>query len=216
MNKRFLISVILFNFFFLGCTHNLRITNLDDYFSPSISPLREPLKIGVSSNSNNHIQNSKYIAAIVDALQRTGSFERIIYPYNQSTHGGQVDIIVDINIYPHYSGRGSNFFVNWPGFLIFVPVIWGYGYIANIETEVTIKWLKEGHSQHIVIPAKYNFRQAEIDRTWTEIGWLELGIIPLIGGFVFIQYDPDVTDEFISKVSHNYGAYIAKKILGTL
>jgi len=34
----------------------------------------------------------------------------------------------------------------------------------------------------------------------------------LIGGFVFTQYDPDVTRPFISEVSSNYGYYVGSKI----
>ena len=102
---------------------------------------------------------------------------------------------------PHYDGEGLNFLVNWPGFLIFAPAIWGYGYNAEIETKVNITRLTDGSSQQIAISTKYKFRQAEIDRTWTEVGWFEVGLIPLIGGVVFIQYDTDVTDEFITKVA---------------
>ena len=213
MNKVFLFLMMFVCLIFMGCSHSMRITNTADYFSPVSSPLREPVKLGVTSSNDTDIQNSRYVTSIVDALQRTGSFERIIYPFSQAVHKEQADIIVDITVSPHYSGRGSNFFVNWPGFLIFAPAIWGYGYNAEIETRINITHLKDGRSQQLTIPIKYKFRQAEIDRTWTEIGWLEWGVIPLIGGIVFTSYDTDVTDEFISKVSPNYGPYIAKKIL---
>jgi len=124
--------------------------------------------------------------------------------------------MIDINVVPHYSGEGLNFLVNWPGFLIFAPAIWGYGYNAEINTQVNITRLSDSSSKQISIPTKFTFRQAEIDRTWTEVGWLEFGVIPLIGGIVFIQYDPDVTDEFITKVSPYYGPYVARKILEAL
>jgi hypothetical protein len=106
--------------------------------------------------------------------------------------------------------------VNWPGFLIFAPAIWGYGYQADIQTVVDIA--RKGDSAPVRVEAspRYYFRQAEIDRTWTEIGWLEVSLIPFIGGFVFMQYDPDVTDQFIQEVSSNYGALVAGRIVAAL
>lgn len=199
-----------------GCTHSLRITNLGDYFAPPVSSPEESLRIGITSGSDSHIQNSRYVSSIVDALQRNGSIEKVIYPYNAAVQNARVDVLLDISVNPKYSGRGSNFFVNWPGFLIWAPAIWGYGYNAEIETRVNINRQNKNQSQQIIVMNRYKFRQAEFDRTWTEIGWLEVSIIPFIGGIAFIQYDPDVTDEFITKVYSYYGPYVASKILAAL
>jgi hypothetical protein len=188
---------------------------MGDYFSPPSTPFKQPTKIGITSGSVAHMQNSRYVTAIVDALQRTGDFERVIYPFNASVHGDQVDTVIDISINPHYDGRGSNFFVNFPGFLIWAPAIWGYGYIAEIETVATIN-KKDGTTKQIPIETKYYFREAEMDRTWTEVSWFEVGVIALIGGIYDIQYDTDTTDDFIMKVSPNYGPYIANKIAAAL
>jgi hypothetical protein len=37
-----------------------------------------------------------------------------------------------------------------------------------------------------------------------------------LNGLAFAQYDPDVTDDFIMKVSPNYGPYVANKIAAAL
>lgn len=216
MKKSLLFLMLFVGLFFTGCSHPLRITNADTYFAPSSPPVKEPLKLGVTSANAADPQTSRYVNNIIEALQRTGSFERVIYPYSQAMHQSEVNVVADITVVPHYSGEGLNFLVNWPGFLIFAPAIWGYGYNAEIETKVNITRLQGESSQQITIPTKFTFRQAEIDRTWTEIGWFEIGVIPLIGGIVFIQYDPDVTDEFITKVSPYYGPYVARKILEAL
>lgn len=189
MNKRFYFLILFIGLIFTGCSHPLRITNADNYFAPPSPPVKEPLKIGVTSANAADPQNSRYINSVVEALQRTGSFERVVYPYNQTMHRDQVSIVIDITVVPHYSGEGLNFLVNWPGFLIFAPAIWGYGYHAYLDTKVNITRLSDGSSQETLILTKYKFRQAEIDRTWTEVGWLEWGVIPLIGGIVFIQYE---------------------------
>jgi len=214
MKKALLIAAALSSFLFAGCSHPMRITNMDNYFTPPSPPRKEVVKLGVTSPNSVDPQNSRYVNAVVDSLQRSGNFEKVIYPYSQSVH--DVDIAVDLSVSPHYSGNGSNFLVSWPGFLIFAPAIWGYGYNAEIDTNANITYLKVKNSNQIAIPTKYTFRQAEMDRTWTEIGWLEVSLIPFIGGFAFTQYDPDVTDEFITKVSPNYGPYVAQKIIAAI
>jgi hypothetical protein len=188
----------------------MRITNLDEFkLTPTIAP-RQAIKVGVTSSQISDPNNSKYVSSVVEALQRNSGIERVIYPYNAAQHKDLTDAVVDLEVHPYYDGKGSNFFVNFPGFLIFAPAIWGYGYTADLNTEAVVTF-KSGNSQKLSIPAKYEFRQAEIDRTWTEIGWLEVGIIPLIGGIVFTSYDEDITGEFIRNVSPSYGSYIAGK-----
>lgn len=215
--KKFVLPLLFFiGVYATGCSHPMRVVNGNDYFAPPAPPKEKMITIGITSNNSGDAENSRYITSIVDGLQRTGSFNRIIYPYNQSMHKDQVDFVADISVNPRYEGEGMNFLVNWPGFLIFAPAIWGYGYRAQIETMVNITSVKDGSSQQMAIPTNYRFRQAEIDRTWTEIGWLEFGVIPLIGGIVFTQYDTDVTDEFITKVSPSYGSFVAKRIVDSI
>jgi hypothetical protein len=205
--------MLLTGFIVSGCSHNMHITNSEDYFAQPTAPVRQAIKLGVTSSSISEPLNSRYISAIVDALQKNGSIERVIYPYNQATHKDLVDAVVDISVKTRYDGKRSNFFVNWPGFLIFAPAIWGYGYNAEIETQASIASMKDGKSHLITVPTRYEFRHADMGRTWTEVGWFEVGIIPLIGGFVFTGYDDSITGEFIKNVSPSYGPYVAKKIV---
>ncbi len=202
---------------FAGCSHTMRITNIEDYFVAPSSPLKEPIKLGITSVSSTDPENSRYISAIVDALVKTGNFERVIYPYSQALHKDITNVVADINVKPNYSGRGSNFLINWPGFLIFAPAIWGYGYEAKIETVANITNMKDGRSQQIAVPMEFKFRHADIGRTWTVgVGWIEVGITPLIGGILFTDYDPNATAPFITNVSTGYGAFVAKKIVEAL
>jgi len=136
----------------------------------------------------------------------------VIYPYSQAVED-QVNGLIDITVNPRYSGRVSNFFVNWPGFLIWAPALFGYDYNADIETNILITRLSDMHNDRINIPASFKFRQAALDRTWTEIGWLEVSLIPFIGGFVMTQYDPDVTDTFIKEVSPIFGEYVSRTVI---
>ncbi len=215
MKKIIMFLAMLGSILFTGCSHTMHITNADDYFTPPSTLSKKPMRLGVTSSSVNDPLNGKYVTAIVDAMQKSSSIERVIYPYNPAANQGMADAVVDISIKTHYDGKGSNFWVNWPGFLIFAPAAWGYGYTAEIETQANITSVKDGKSQQVTVPTRYEFRHADMGRTWTEVGWLEVCIIPLIGGIVFTGYDNDITGEFINRVAPSYGPYVAKKIIDT-
>ncbi len=210
-----LFSVFTVLFLLSGCTHAMRITNADKFTLSPAAPLTKPVKLGITSASDAHPQNKRYVAAIIEALQKNGSISQVLYPYKRSEND-TVDAVADITVNPKYSGVGSNFFVNFPGFLIFAPAIWGYGYQADIDTQVLLVNAKDSSQQQISIPCSYEFRQADMNRTWTELGWLEIGIIPLVGGIVFTGYDENVTEQFITKVSPSYGPFVATKIVSAI
>jgi hypothetical protein len=216
--KRMLLLTCLFGIFLVsGCSHQMHITNAEDYFSPPSPPLAKPIKLGVTSSNVTDAKNSRYVNAVIDALQRSGNFERVLYPFSQTVNQGQADVLLDIAVNPKYDGSGANFWISWPGFIIFAPAAWGYKYTAEIETRVSITDLKDKTSKQVAVPIHYIFRQADISRAWTEAGgWFFFSVPALIGGIVFTGYDDDVTNEFITKVSPNYGAYVSKKIVDAL
>ncbi len=199
-----------------GCTHKMEITNLDNYQVKSIPQARTVRAIGVTTANATDPRNERYVSCIVEALQKNGNLSRVIYPYNRSMHEDVVDAVVDIAVNPRYEGRGSNFWVNFPGFLIFAPAIWGYGYTADIRTDFSVATPTGDLVSQQSVTTQYEFRQADVGRTWTEVSWFEVGIIALVGGVAFTGYDTGVTNEFISTVSPNYGSFIAQKIVTCL
>ncbi len=199
-----------------GCTHKMEVTNLDNYRVAPTPPSRTTRTIGITTANASDPRNERYVSCIVEALQKNGNLSRVIYPYNRSMHEDLVDAVVDIAVNPRYDGKGSNFFVNFPGFLIFAPAIWGYGYTADIKTDFSVSSPTGNLITQQSVPTQYEFRQADMGRTWTEVSWFEVGVIALVGGVVFTGYDTGVTDEFISTVSPNYGSFVAQKIVTCL
>ncbi|MGC3997761.1 MAG: hypothetical protein QM767_09820 [Anaeromyxobacter sp.] len=209
MNRIVLAALLLTATIGTGCTHAMRITNLDEFRPAPTAPLQPARTVGLTSRNLSDPASRRYIDAIADGLRRDATYDRVLYPCDGAQQK-DVDVVYDISVVPTYGAQGTNFFVNWPGFLIFAPAIWGYGYTADLQTSVAIR-TRDGATQQLQLPAKFTFRQAEFDRTWTEIGWLEIGIIPLIGGMAFTQYDPDVTQEFQTRVAPDYGSYVAQR-----
>jgi len=43
-----------------------------------------------------------------------------------------------IDVHPKYRGRGHNFWINWPGFLVWAPAWHGYIYEINWDMDLTL------------------------------------------------------------------------------
>lgn len=195
----------------VGCSHTLTVQNYPDADFRGSAP-SSPLVVGlVDQGGGEH--SDEYVEAIAQGLQIQPGVERVVFPY---TSGAQVDAVAQVDVNPVYEGSGLNFLINWPGFLVFAPAWNGYIYHADPETRVQIL-SADGEAVHTVDwDHEYEFHQSDIGRTWTQLGWLEYGVTPLIGGLVFIQYDTDQTPHFIDEVSDNYGRQVAQKIAHAL
>lgn len=139
--------------------------------------------------------------------------DSVIWPYQPSAET-PVDILVHINIFPEYGGSGRNFFVNFPGFLIWAPAWAGYKYRVRYLFAVTLRDVRKNQSfDKFEIPISLDVRQAEFDRTWTEISWFEVGVIAFIGGIYFTGYDPDITPKVVDAAQGTIADYVAGEII---
>ena len=66
------------------------------------------------------------------------------------------------------------------------------------------------------VPIHLNVRHADFNRTWTEISWLEAGIIAFIGGIVFIGFDDNVSSLVIDRIRTPIGDYLAQEIISRI
>lgn len=109
---------------------------------------------------------------------------------------------------------GWNFPINWPGFLIFTPAWHGYNYKGAYTIHCTLTNSRNTEAFHeFQIPIALDVRHAAINRTWTEIGWLEVSAIAFVGGLIFIDYDESATLLVIEKAEYPLGKYIAQEIV---
>lgn len=193
-----------------GCAHQLEVKNLRSYQNMQMNPLEKPITIGVVPSTED-IDSKRLMKGVGTALGKYSA--TVLLPYSP-TSARKADVIAKIAIRPEYKGSGWNFLINWPGFLIWTPAWHGYVYKVNYDVEIMLT--KGGDNSKIdswSIPVKLNLRHAEMNRTWTEIGWLEWGVIPLVGGIVFTQYDPGVTPILVDKIEVPIGDYIAQEII---
>lgn len=196
-----------------GCTHDLNVENIGSYRSVKFDPLEKPLKLGIVTESTNW-EHKQLIANITDMLM-----EHSVQPVTQQSVVSKmgVDAIAKIDIKSTHDASGTNFWIEWPGFLIFTPSWNGYIYEVNYNFKIQ---LIHPATQKVIdefsVPISLDIRHADIGRTWTEISWLEVSLIAFISGFVFTSYDDSVTPLLIQKYGQDVGRYVAKHIINHL
>jgi len=205
--------VLLFLLITLSCTHNLEIINLDTYKNKDLNRLDRNVTIGIIPNTNNPYAN-KLLKGIARQLRKYSA--DVCFPYSvENSIPIDVKAIIDIRL--EEEGSGRNFWINWPGFLIFTPAWHGYNYRNKYNIDVLLSRAADNQKiDSFSIPVDLEIRHADKNRTWTEIGWLEIGLIPFISGFVFIGYDDDVSNLVAKRIQTPIGGYIAQKIVSRI
>ena len=197
----------------VGCSHRLDVKNLRAYRSMDMNPLAKRCTVGLIAATDD-MEGRRLVKSVGTALATESAI--VLLPYLPSGER-KADVVAKIVVQPEFRGSGWNFLINWPGFLIWAPA-W-HGYVYNVDLSADVLLTKAADNTKIDswhIPIELNIRQAEFDRTWTEIGWLEFGVIPLIGGIFFTQYDQDVTAPLMEKVERMLGEHIAHQIIARI
>lgn len=194
-----------------GCSHTLEVTNLGLYKPQFINNRNADLSVGLSAVTSRP-EEERFVTAIGNALKRDG-FE-VVYPYTpQQDKADTVDFLVKLNTHSEYKGSGWNFLINWPGFLVWAPAWHGYNYRAIYTFDADIIDAKTGKEYpRVSIPVDLDIRHADIDRTWTEISWLEWSVIAFVGGIVFTRYDQDLTPDLLNHVEPRIADYVSSRV----
>ncbi len=203
-------KIALLLFFVLlatGCSHQLRVKNHGAY-TASMPYLQNNLKIGIIDDGT---IDDRLMDNIVLEMSLLGKIE-VEYPYAPDDNN-PVDYIMEIGITKKPAGSWTNFLISFPGYIIWTPAWHGYNYSLEIVTDIKLIDFETKKTKFTkTIPTKYKCTHSEFDRTWIELGWFEYGVLPFLGGFYFMQYDEDITDEFISEFRTSYSRYIARRV----
>lgn len=193
-----------------GCAHTLEVKNMRSYENVQTHPLQKPLTIGVMGSTDD-VGSHQLLKGVETSLGRYST--TVVLP-SAAENARKVDVVANIKIQSEYKGSGWNFLINFPGFLIFTPAWNGYVYKANYNVEVALaKGIDGNKLESWSLPINLDLRQAEIDRTWTEVSWLEVGVIAFVGGIVFTGYDTDVSPILGEKIENPIGDYLAQDIV---
>jgi len=196
-----------------GCTHALEVKNIETYQNVRFDNLEKPLKLGIVADPSTW-EHKQMMGNVTDML-----LEHSVQTVMQQsvTPQIQVDAIARIDVKSAHDGSGTNFWIEWPGFLIFTPC-WN-GYIYEVKYDFKVQLLNST-TQKVMdefnVPVTLDIRHADIGRTWTEISWLEVSLIAFVSGFVFMNYDAGVTPQLLQKYGRDVGRYVAKQIIDRL
>ena len=197
----------------IGCSHHLEVKNINDYQASSMTTLSKDISVGIVTPNDNK-NGQTLVTGAANAL--SSYVGKVIYPYSQN-HSQEVDIISKLTVKSDHKGSGANFFINFPGFLIWTSAWNGYVYKPSYEIDVEmIDATDKSIIETFSIPVQLDVRHAAIDRTWTQVTWLEAGIIGFVGGLVFIQYDDDVTPLVENEIKKTIGDYLAQEMANKL
>ena len=198
-----------------GCSHPLVVKNMDLYKPEFINSQPRSTKIGLSSVTSTP-EEERLALAVANTLKRDGF--SVVHPYHASEQNrATVDYVVKLVTSSEYKGSGWNFLINWPGFLIWTPAWHGYNYRAIYGFDADVMHAASNESlPRISAPLDLDIRHADMNRTWTEVSWLEYSVIALVGGIVFTRYDQSITPQLVNSTESRISEYVASKIASSI
>jgi len=195
-----------------ACTHGMHVKNLNAYAKSATAP--QPLTIVLEDRSSDG-EEREYFTYVHEALAVHPSV-RAVHVSPRVPEDVVPDLVVGVRPHADYHGSWWNYFITFPGFLLFTHAWNGFVYRADLVTEVEVREPSRQPAQVSSIETSYNLRHCDFERgAWTSSGWYTPGYggLNLLIGFFMVPYDEDSTSEFSKEVRTAYGRYIANSIV---
>jgi hypothetical protein len=198
-----------------SCAHSLDVKNLSLYKPDFINSQEQQIKVGVIGATNTP-EEERLLLAAVNALKRDGF--KVTYPFYAGEESrSTVDYIAKVSTSSEYKGSGWNFLINWPGFLVWTPAWHGYKYRALYTFDIDISHpATKTDLPRLSVPVDLDIRHADMNRTWTELSWLEYSVIAFVGGIIFTRYDKSLTPQLLLATESKIGDYMGSKIASNI
>lgn len=208
MKKLILLGIV--GILMVGCTYPLKIVNEENFKSSSIKP-ENSVKIGFL-HTEDRLLNSAIKEISVNTMVEVAKKD---YQIGSEV---KVDYVSELSNDMKFRADGANFFITFPGFIVFSHAWAGYKYYVDIDTHT--KLLEPGGKvlNEASISTPYEIRYTSFARGTASslVGWLTpgWGLLNVIPGAIFASsYDERATPEFIEKVMPSYSAFISSKVL---
>lgn len=198
-----------------GCSHQLQVKNLADY-EPRATMHAKDLCIGVYTEST-LLTGKSFVDSAAQKLQLLA--KDVVYPCFPSHTPEHIDVLAKVTVKPDHKGSIANFFISFPGFLIWTPAWNGYVYKPSYNVRVDLVNTKDGSNlESFNLPINLNIRHADMGRTGVSegLGWFFWGAPAFIGGFFHTAYDDDVTSPTENATKDQIGSYLAQEIVNRI
>jgi hypothetical protein len=177
-----------------------------------MSGIDPPITIGVLPYGG-PADDRYWYGLLVNRIRMDPGFREVRTDYvvaNEPEGRPRPDLLLSIAPRAKYRSSWKNFFINWPGFIVFTPAWNGYVYYADLDTELVLMDSMGRTLRTQNLPMHYEMRHAELDRTaWAELSWFEVSLMAFIGGIYNANsFDRDVVPQFQTYVQDNYASYV--------
>lgn len=221
MKKRkiFLAALSFASVCFCGCSHDLEITNRAIYTAGMTDFSYRGLAVSVVPENSVDVATKLLCKEVESALSRQAGY-RILSP--MMARREKPDVFIELAIKSmEGSADGGNFFVCWPGFLLFTHAWLGYGYrvVLNVQCDLVAAGTNDKIStENFSLPIE--MRHAEFDRTWGNgISWFPLffSYPAYFSGLICcLEYDRKITPKLYEAIFPALGETIAEKLVSRI
>jgi hypothetical protein len=209
-----LASLLLIAALAAGCTHTARITNAKKFTPVDTRPTKR-VTLGIAP-----VTDDRLLTAAINKVKADAS----ITDCKENFHFGaefKPDYVCQLSRETKFKAAGQNFFITFPGFIIFTHALAGYKYTADITTHSTITDLSSNQVSQAAIHTPIEFRHCSFARGAAAgcFGWLlpGYGAAAIIPGAIFASsYDKRATTEFMEKAEQTYASYVSSRVLEQL
>jgi hypothetical protein len=194
-----------------GCTHSTRLTRTPVSDS-AYQPLARPVRIGFTPT-----QGDPLLDAVIQEIATRPAVEEVRKNCQVGGVAG-LDYVCDVSLEPQYKASGQNFFIAFPGFIVFTHALVGFKYTADFQTRCTLYDAGSNEVSQVMVEAPYEFRHCSFARGaaaglsgWVVPGYGAAAIIP---GAIFAgKYDKRATEDLLQKVSGSYSDLMSSRLM---
>jgi hypothetical protein len=197
--------------FAAGCTHPLEIKKAPDALNSE--SLSDTVKLGFIPPEG---------AMLESVIEEIGYCRNVEGVYKNCTldESKKLDYILGLSNSISTKASGQNFFITFPGFLIFAHAGIGYKYTVNVETKSKILNDDGTSANEMVVQTPYEIRYTSFARGaasssgWYLPGW---GITNIIPGAIFSSsFDNRGINDFYASAKESYKKIIAPEIISQI
>ncbi len=211
-----LLALLLFS----GCAHNLEYNGIDVYHAAkqdhTFKEVRVAILVDDSDISRAALHELTPLAQkLQESLSRQGGYA-VSVVHSMPQHR-TADVVVNMSLAGmNKSAKGSNFWVCWPGFILFTHAWLGYGYSFSLVTTCDVMLASDKSSLgKVSIPLDLNVRYADFTTTVLNgVTWFEWSVLGAVNGCIqMVNYDSDFEPELREQVYPVYTSQIADGII---
>ena len=195
----------------VGCTHTARITNAKKFAPVDTRPAKR-VTLGIAP-----ITEDRLLSAAINKVKADAAVADCKENFRFGTEF-KPDYVCQLSRDTKFKASGQNFFIAFPGFIVFTHAMIGYKYTADITTHSKITDLNSNVVSQESIHTPLQFRHCSFARGAAAgcCGWLlpGYGAAAIIPGAIFAaSYDKRATAEFMEKAEQTYATYVSSRIL---